>query len=385
MTAPMMTLPRSVVAYEDARAQVIRELVTWVSRMWPPTRPMDPEVWFRRYAEAYTDAVVMAQLEVVLLAGWSVDHALQLQGVPLNRAAGEVDPMALVSTDGAGRPVMGMAYSSAGVVGGAVEGAQEAGGNAGVAMAQAWQSAGRSLAVATQTTLSDTSRTAKSTAMVARDTGWIRVLTPPSCRRCVPLAGKYHRRATADFKRHPGCDCTQMPYDYDEEHPDFKGLFFDSNDYFRSLPQEQQDKVFGLANAQAIRDGADVNQVINAERGMTTVRDRFGMRTRVTTEGTTKKGWASRYLRQTYDAKMVKQPGSRYRRTNRPRLIPEEIYAMAGDDRDMVLNLLHKNGYLRTAGPRLTGEFDFFPRDREVAEAAARVTKRLAARGVRAA
>lgn len=385
MTAPISTLPRSVAAYEHARAEIIREVVAWLALMWPPGKPVDPVLWFQRYADAYADVVTLAQLEVALLAAWSVDHALELQRGQLDTSVGEIDPMEFASTDGAGWPVMGVAYASAGVVGGAVAGAEGAGGNLSVALAEAWRSAGLTLVQSTQTLLSDTSRTTKQAAMLARNSGWIRVLTPPSCKRCVPLAGKYHRRATADFDRHPGCDCTQMPYDYDVEDPRFKGLFFDSNDYFHSLTTVQQNKTFGKVNAQSIRDGADVNQVVNAQRGMTTVRDRFGVRTKVTSEGTTKRGWASMYLRPQYNSKMVKQPRTRYRRTDRPRLIPEEIYRMAGDDRDMALSLLHKNGYLRTASPQLNEKFDFFHRDREVAEAAARAQARLAARGVKAA
>lgn len=385
MTAPLATLPPSVRAFESARSDVIRELVVWVARMWPPDKPMDPAVWFQRYAEAYADAVTAAQLEVALLAVESVDHSVALQRGERHPVVGEVNPAGLASVDGAGRPVMGLAYASAGVVGGAVAGATEAGGNATVALAEAWRSAALMLVQATQTAVSDTSRTAKSLAMVSQRVGWIRVLTPPSCARCVVLAGKFHRHATADFDRHPGCDCTQMPYDYDVKDPRFSGLVFDANEYVRGLSAADQDRLLGKVNAQAVRDGADVTQVINARRGMTTVRDRFGARTQVTTEGTTKRGWASRYLRATYNSKLVKQPGSRYRRTNRPRLMPAEIYRMAGNDQDMVLSLLHKNGYLMTAGPRLTGEFDFFPRDQEVAAAAARVHARLKSRGVRAA
>lgn len=39
---------------------------------------------------------------------------------------------------------------------------------------------------------------------------------------------------------------------------------------------------------------------------MKTVTDKFGYRTSVTDEGTTKRGWASKYLREGYNAKLQK-------------------------------------------------------------------------------
>ena len=39
-------------------------------------------------------------------------------------------------------------------------------------------------------------------------------------------------------------------------------------DRFNGMSEEEQDKVFGHADAQAIRDGADIYQVVNAHRGM---------------------------------------------------------------------------------------------------------------------
>lgn len=376
MTAPMRTLPRELVSYELARSDVIREMMVWLTRVWPPNRPTDPGQWFDRHAQSFSDRLVQAQLEAAILAALSVNDALVMQGVSLSRAQGEIAPETFAGADGSGRPIMGIAYASSSIVATAVDGARALGGDPVLALSQAWRSAGRTLATAVQTSISDTSRSAKSTMMGSFGTGWVRVLTPPSCARCIVLAGKYSHYA-ADFPRHPGCDCTQMPYDFDTEHPDFKSLFSDSNDYASALTPAEQDRLFGKASAQAIREGADVNQVVNARRGMTTTVDKFGHRVRATTEGLSIRGRASDYLRQSYGARLRKQPGWRQRRVDRPRLLPEEIYKFSGGDRDMSLNLLHKNGYLRTASPRLTGEFDFYPRDREVAAAASRVQRRL--------
>lgn len=381
MKPPLATLPRRVSAFEDARAEVIRDLMVWLSQMWPPGQPMDPQLWFQRYAEAYSDAVVLAQLEAALLADWSVGEALTAQGVarPPDYL---LEITEFVSTDSTGRPVMGQAYASAGAVGAAVAGAVESGGSGRAALTESWQLMAVSLAQATQTIISDTARSVKSASMLARNVGWVRVLTPPSCPRCAVLAGKFHRNPTADFARHPGCDCTQMPYDANEKHPDFQGIFYDPKAYFDTLAESEQNKWLGKPGAQAVRDGADFNQVVNARRGMSTGIDRFGHRTVVTSEGTTKRGWAAKYLRSNYQATLIKQPATRYRVVNRPRLMPEEIYKIASGDRDIAMNLLHKNGFYTDASPNLKSTLSFFTRDQEIAEAAARARKKLRARGV---
>lgn len=367
---------------ENARADVIRELLVWVASIWPPGRAMDPAVWFQRFADVYAEKATMAQLEAAILAGWSVDAALASQGVR-SAGAGELSPMMLASVDGAGRPVLGQAYASAGIVGGAVEDAMEAGESATVARAQAWRSAGLSIALATQTMVSDASRAAKSVRMLSRNASWVRVLTPPSCSRCAVLAGKTFVSAMADFNRHPGCDCTQMPV-VGNKSPLASKLSYSPDDYFHSLSPTAQDRIFTKAGAQAIRDGADVSQVVNARRGMSPASVAPGARRSVTTEGITKRGWAARYLRESYGAKLQKQPGSRYRRIDRPRLMPEQIYRIAGGDRDRALSLLHANGYLVDASPGLHGGVSYFPRDAEIDLATDRAKKRLQTRGAAA-
>lgn len=380
MINPYEGLPASVGAYESARADIIRDLLISLGYMWAPNRPMDPVQWFNRFGERYAERVRRAQIEAALLAEWSVDNALVEQGVAASGAT-SLAAEAFAGTDGSHRPVLGQAYAFAGQVGGAVEGARVQGGDTSVALAEAWERAGASLMLATQTIISDTARSAKSVAMLERNTGWVRVLTPPSCSRCAVLAGKYFKSAMANFPRHPGCDCTQMPV-ADRDSFEFRAAFTGPGDYFESLDRAEQDKIFTKAGAQAIRDGADINQVVNARRGMKTVTDKFGYRTSVTDEGTTKRGWASKYLREGYNAKLQKTRGSRYRRVNRPRLSPEAIYNMADGDRDIALNLLHKNGYFTDASVSLDGAKSYYPRDAEMQMVAERVQSKLRTRGV---
>jgi hypothetical protein len=116
----------------------------------------------------------------------------------------------------------------------------------------------------------------------------------------------------------------------------------DPKAYFDSLSREGQDEVFGAGDAEAIRLGADMNQVVNARRGMQTA-SLFGRDVRVTTEGTTTRGLAGQRLgaRQTTS----KNADDRYRRATRVRLMPEQILRDARDRGDAI-RLLKQHGYL---------------------------------------
>lgn len=150
---------------------------------------------------------------------------------------------------------------------------------------------------------------------------YVRVLVPPSCKRCTVLAGRIYRDLEG-FKRHPNCDCVHWPVqDWEEAHD--AGLV--------SSPQEAFDKgqIRDLTEAEtkAINDGADIVKVINSSRGIQTV-SVFGRRVKVTTEGTTKR--------------------AAWRRANPTRLIrlrPEAIYNIAEDHEDAI-RLLRLYGYL---------------------------------------
>jgi hypothetical protein len=166
--------------------------------------------------------------------------------------------------------------------------------------------------VATQ--VQDAGRAAAGVAVAARPavTGYVRYLSPPSCSRCAVLAGRFYRWNDG-FQRHPRCDCTHLPSDRDTA----KDLTFNSQSYFDGLSKAEQDRTFGVDGARAIRDGADVAQVVNARRGMTEAG---------TTEGTTRRGLAGQ--------RMLAREGATsfadrdiFRRATETRLMPEQIYA----------------------------------------------------------
>jgi hypothetical protein len=179
------------------------------------------------------------------------------------------------------------------------------------------------------TQVQDAGRTAAGVAIAARPhvAGYVRHLRPPSCSRCAVLAGQFYRWNTG-FLRHPRCDCRHVPVSSAELYRD---EVTSPRAYFDSLSRAEQDRVFTNAGARAIRDGADLTQVVNARRGMRTA-NVYGREVRVTTEGTTRRGVAGKLL----DGRKT------------PRLMPEQIYADATDRADAI-RLLERHGYIRVS------------------------------------
>ena len=218
------------------------------------------------------------------------------------------------------------------------------------------------LMVATQ--LKDVGRMAAGTAIVTRPAvgGYARMMNPPSCSRCAVLAGAIYKW-NSGFERHPGCDCVHVPT-ADLDSARSGGLIASPDDYFEELPSAaeldrlypdmtvkmrneagiySQEDIFTKAGAQAIRDGANIGQIVNARRGMQ-VAQIGGRNALVTTEGVTRRGLAYRSLGASRESDL-KLPGQRYRRSSRPRVMPETIYAHA-KDREHALRLLKLNGFI---------------------------------------
>lgn len=181
----------------------------------------------------------------------------------------------------------------------------------------------------------DAGRAAEQVGMAARPrvVAYTRVVTRPACARCVVLAGREYAWSTG-FKRHPQCDCRMLPLRPGEAR-DRVGT--DPRDMFDAMSRAEQDRRFGRHAAEAIREGADISQVVNARRGMQAASDRT--RGRYTTEGTTVRGYAGRRLGDLTDT------SGRFRRSSRPRLMPEAIMRDARD-REHALELLYQHGYL---------------------------------------
>lgn len=172
--------------------------------------------------------------------------------------------------------------------------------------------AGRTwLEMVVRTQVADAARAGLGLGVVTREgVGYTRMVNPPCCQRCAVLAGKTFRWNTG-FQRHPRCDCLHVPTAL-------------GRPGYVSVVEAGQVKDLTAAQRQALDDGADLGQVLNASRG----RRADGM---TTSEGTTRRGFAAHRMATTS--------------TRSARLTPEAIYRVAST-RDEALTLLRRYGYL---------------------------------------
>lgn len=244
-----------------------------------------------------------------------------------------VNVLSLVGTTGDGLTTEGLLY-------GAVIHAKQLVG-AGASASQALGSSSSWLSTSVGTLLSDTGRASEGLATAARPvTGWVRMLEPPSCGRCVALAGKFFKR-NAGFQRHPKCDCRHIP-STESVAGDFT---VDPRAYFDSLDEAGQAHMVGsIANARAVREfDADPSQLINSYRKATggpssmQTAQVYGRDVKYTTEGTTRRGLAHKSMAHAGYARQqtnVRLKGERYFRARSPRLMPESIAKIATNKAD---------------------------------------------------
>ncbi|MGC4151507.1 MAG: hypothetical protein QM628_00315 [Propionicimonas sp.] len=174
--------------------------------------------------------------------------------------------------------------------------------------------------------VADTSRQAAATDIGTRPgVGYVRQLVGASCPRCVVLAGRWYRW-NEGFDRHPQDDCLHTPATQAASN----GLVTDPYEYFHSLSEAEQNRRWGQADAQAIRDGADIFRVTNSRRGRTST----GV---FTSEGMGRRGFARQSL----------NPRQR-------RLTPEGIYRLH-PNREDALRELERHGYILPGGQNPLG------------------------------
>lgn len=193
----------------------------------------------------------------------------------------------------------------------------------------------RFLELVTATVLADTARAAETAAMGGREyvAGWVRVISPPCCSRCAVLGGRFYRWSDG-FLRHPGCDCKHVPAPPAGPALDELLQAETPERYFDSLDREEQDRTFTRDGAAAIRAGADMGQVVNARKGMTTAQDAAGR---------------ERQIRTDVNGRMTFVTTAGTGRRGRPgvaRLMPEALAEIAGDDRSEFIRLLSVHGYI---------------------------------------
>ena len=253
---PIQSLPPTARRYSTAQRREIAAAVAAARRQW---RGMgeDFESSFVTVLPSLMAVTNAAQHRVAEGAAAYVPDVLEETGQTRYLSpVSEVEARAFVGIDGSGRPVESLLY------GGVVR--ARSGVAEGRTTAQALAGAGAWLSTAVGTLLSDTGRAAETVQMANhRVGGYVRMLTPPSCSRCAILAGRWYADSVA-FQRHPHCDCRHIPASEsvgDE-------MTVDAGAYFDSLSETEQNRIFTNDGAEAIRNGADPAQVVNARRGM---------------------------------------------------------------------------------------------------------------------
>lgn len=235
----------------------------------------DFDTTWRRIEPRLLDVVTTAQ---VAAARTSIDYlsAVLYETGQVDLPAGDIQPARFAGTAADGRSLDSLLFGAVTTAKTAVD--------AGQTIEDALTRGGRWLTMSVLTTVADANREAVHAGIGSRPavSGWVRMLTPPSCKRCIILAGKWFRW-NEGFKRHPRCDCRHIPSS-EQLAGDFTT---DPYEAFRGMPKEQQEKVFGRIEARAIRDGADIYRVVNiSERGLGTARAArlYGTPSRVTVD-----------------------------------------------------------------------------------------------------
>jgi hypothetical protein len=324
------------------RRNLARAAASRIGRLWAAVdRGNIARSWQQMLPEAVTVAA-RAQALAADASGGYLDTILREYGLPAE-AEGRVRATSLAAVASDGRPLDSLIYQPAIT---ALQTIQRGG-----TVTQAMAAGAFATDLIVRTQVADAGRVADGVALVAEPNlhGYVRMLNLPSCSRCIILAGKFFEW-NAGFERHPACDCVHVPAPEDN----LDDLRTNPKKLFESMTEAEQNKTFTIAGAQAIRDGADMNQVVNVRRGAAGLAPAGGRVTAaevkilrggrgmarlqpttvggeqvlVSTEGTTRRGFAGRRLR------------------GAPRLMPEQIYKIAGDDRDEALRLLYRNGYL---------------------------------------
>ncbi|GAB3817687.1 VG15 protein [Micromonospora zhanjiangensis] len=351
----MSAAEQVALAHYRQRRQLIDALAAVARRAW---RRVDRDDIARSWAAQLVEVVALtnaAQLAAARTADDYLDQVLDVQGINPARE-GRLVPASVAGVASDGRTLAGLLYEPA--VG--TLSAIKAGADVDRALAGGYAL----LDMMVRTQLADAGRTADQVALAARRHvgGYVRMVVGNTCGRCVVLAGKWYRY-NAGFRRHPRCDCIHVPASEDTG----RDIRTNPRAWFDSLSAAEQDKQFTKAGAQAIRDGGDISQVVNARRGAygltpagaritaeeaRAIRggrargrleavDVYGRQLFVTNEGVTTRGLAGRRLGARDGSKQ-----GRYRAAKTPRLMPESIYQIAGNDRAEALRLLKRFGYI---------------------------------------
>lgn len=353
-----MQITRSVrelaLAFQAAQARRTRLTANEVQRLWGQLDRADLSgSWNASVGPRIVRAITAGQLAQAGVADEYVDEVLDAEGADPDRA-GRIRPEAFAGVAADGRSLdslmlLSVITTKQGIAGGlSTDDALIRGLN------QALRLSSSEVAQA--------GRSAVGSSMVGQRTiqGYVRVVNPPACARCVILAGKEYGW-NKGFQRHPRCDCVHLPTTLIARHQHRGSLstdayspttqpgsgsrgFIDPRAYFDGLSRAEQIRVFGEDGARAIREGADMGQVVNARRGMYTT-TAYGRTLQATREGATRRGLFYRQERRRAIDRGLVPSSERGFQLRTPRLLPEEIFRLA-NSRDEAIAMLRRFGYL---------------------------------------
>ncbi|MEU0761593.1 hypothetical protein ABZ351_18200 [Streptomyces microflavus] len=320
-----MSQPASPRQHQEERARLAMATARAAGKLW---RSLDRDD-MRSSWEQLLPELLLIVTGAQRAAAASTDPYLQrLLGDDPDRAeSDQMDPQALAGVAPDGRSLVSLLmYPLWATLGALARGAS---------VAFAWASGAAVLDLLIRTVIADTGRAADLIGMIVRPaiTSYVRVVELPACARCIVLASREYTLTTG-FQRHPRCDCTMAPVTRA-----FTPTVTSAKQVFAQMTDAQRHKAFGAAAVKAIGDGADIEQVVNARRGMTTA-TYYRRTVQTTTEGITRRGIAGRRSK-----KFQRIAGNRYATAKSPRLMPEEIYRLA-DDREHAIRLLRRHAYI---------------------------------------
>lgn len=321
MTAPAQT--REVAAdYQRDQASLSSAAAQVAAQMWDEVDPDRIMSSWQAQLPELTGIVSGAQLGAARQADPYTNDVLDVQGLDPGAVA-DVNPAAFAGHASDGRGLMSLLTNPVFVTLASISDAAD--------ITRALSAGRANVQMLASTQVADAGRLATHTSLVAHPsaTGYVRTTDGNPCSRCLPLAGKTYRW-NSGFKRHPRCGCVHVPTLI--AHPQWHSL--DPRDiYDRMTPRERTLAGFTKGQQAALDEGADIFQVINADRGVFTAGGR-----QFTREGTTRRGGFGQLQRR----QGLREPGV----PSPPRLTPDQILIEAGEDRAQAVALLRANGYL---------------------------------------
>lgn len=306
------------------------------ARLWRSIESQNLDAGWDRIAPQLERLVASGQYRAAAMAPRYTGAALAEQGATV--ASGAIVASAFTGVALDGRAVAPELYTAATTTKRLI--------GSGVGVGQAFRAGTALMSLLTAQLVRDAGNMADKVSAVSRGTvQYARVLSPGACSRCAILAGTGN--FTKHFERHPGCKCTTVPVRNGEKAPE--GIFSNSGEYFNSLSEVEQDRIFTKSGAAAIRSGASEISVVNARRGMYSVTQPGSLVSRATPR--TLVGPDGKPFQAYVTAENRMRLGSPYRvdgsrRTSQVRLMPETIMKLAGDDPAKATELLRKFGYL---------------------------------------